>query len=100
MICLTIHLAKIFEGCNDTEIAELSKYLDEWDAGTYSSAAQSVFDHAKRKGFTILRYLRKANNFNKKGSMRVPRSGYRQDGSAVYRKGTEFLIVRLDQIRI
>jgi hypothetical protein len=24
----------------------------------------------------------------------IPRSGYRQDGSAVYRKGNEFLIVR------
>jgi len=40
------------------------------------------------------------HNFNKKGSIRVPRSGDRQDGSAVYRKGTEFLIMRLDQYGI
>ncbi|MEE3718541.1 hypothetical protein V2H45_17515 [Tumidithrix elongata RA019] len=91
------YLAEILDEYNDTEVTELLKYLDEWDAGTYSSVAQSILDHAKRKGFTVLRYLRKAHNFSKKGSMRVPRSGYRQDGSAIYRKGTEFLIVRLDQ---
>ena len=94
------YLAEILNGYNDDETSEILKYLDEWVAGTYSSVAQSVLDHAKRKGFTVLRYLRKAHNFNQKGSVRVPRSHYRQDGSAIYRKGTEFLIVRLDQYGI
>ena len=94
------YLAQILEGHTDTEIAELLNYLREWEAGTYSSIAQSLLDHAQRKGFPILRYLRKAHNFNRKGSIRVPRSGYRQDDSAVYRKGTEFLIVRPDQYGI
>jgi hypothetical protein len=40
--------------------------------------------------------LRKAHNFNRKGATRVPRLGYRQDDSAVYRKSSEFLIVRPD----
>jgi hypothetical protein len=44
--------------------------------------------------------LRKAHNFNRKGATRVPRSGYRQDDSAVYRKGSEFLIVRPDAFGI
>ncbi len=32
----------------------------------------------------------------RKGATRIPRSGYRQDRSAVYRKGNEFLIVHPD----
>lgn len=59
--------------------------------------AQSVIHHAERKGFNLLRYIRKAHNFSKKGAKRVPKSGYRSDGSAVYRKENEFLIVRPDQ---
>jgi len=94
------YLTQILEGYTDNEVTEIYNYLYDWDAGTYSSVAHSVLDHAQRKGFTLLRYLRKAHNFNKKGSIRVPRSGYRQDGSAVYRKGTEFLIMRLDQYGI
>ena len=35
--------------------------------------------------------------FNKKRAQRVPKTGYRVDGSAVYRRGSEYLIVRLDQ---
>jgi hypothetical protein len=83
-----------------SEILEIQQYLTEWDAGTYDSVAQSVLNHAERKGFSPLRYLRKAHNFNRKGSTRIPRSGYRQDNSAVYRKGNEFLIVRPDAFGI
>ncbi len=36
---------------------------------------------------------RKAHTFNKKRAQRVPKTGYRVDGSAVYRKGSEYLIV-------
>jgi hypothetical protein len=59
--------------------------------------AQSVTHHAERKRFDLLRYLRNAHSFSKKGAKRVPKSGYRSDGSAVYRKDNEFLIVRPDE---
>lgn len=90
-------LNQLFERYTDAERVELQQYLTEWEAGTYSNVAQSVLDHAERKGFDPLRYLRKAHNFSRKGAVRVPRTGYRQDESAVYRKGNEFLIVRPDQ---
>ena len=44
-----------------------------------------------------LRYLRKAHSFSRRGARRVPKGGYRADGSAVYRKGNEYLIVRFDR---
>ena len=44
--------------------------------------------------------LRKAHSFNKKRAVRVPKTGYRQDGSAVYRKGNEYLIVRSDNFGV
>jgi len=89
-------LKELLRGCTDAEISELQQYILKWDAGTYASAAQSVMHHAERKGFDPLKYLRKAHNFNKKGAKRVPKSGCRLDGSAVYRKEDEFLIVRPD----
>ncbi len=52
-----------------------------------------VLDHAARKGIEPLKYLRQAHNFNKKGAIRVPKTGYRGDSSAVYRKSNEYLIV-------
>ena len=58
------------------------------------------WNHADRKGFSPLRYLRKAHNFNKRGAVRVPKSRVRLDGSIVYRKGNEFLIVRSDSYGI
>ena len=81
---------------SDSEIVEVRQYLEEWAAGSYTSAAHSAIDHALRKGIHPLRYLRKAHNFSRRGAKRVPKSGYRADGSAVYRKGSEYLIVRLD----
>jgi hypothetical protein len=88
---------RLIEGYTDSEIAEIEQYLLEWESGTYSSAAHSVIDHAGRKQFDRLKYLRKANSFSKKGAKRVPKLEYRSDGTAAYRKGREFLIVRLDQ---
>jgi hypothetical protein len=87
-------LAQLCEGYSKAEVAEIEKYIAEWDASTYISVAQSILDHASRKGFDPLRYLQKAHNFNKKRAVRVPKTGYRRDGSAVYRKGNEYLIVR------
>jgi hypothetical protein len=92
-----LHLVELLKGYTDAEISELQQYLAEWEAGTYDSVAHSVLHHAERKQFDPLRYLRKAHNFNRKGARRVPKSGYRSDGSAVYRKEGEFLIVRPDQ---
>jgi hypothetical protein len=90
-------LAQLCEGYSEAEVAEIKQYITEWDASTYMSVAQSILDHASRKEFDPLRYLRKAHNFNKKGTVRVPKTGYRRDGSAVYRKGNEYLIVRPDR---
>jgi len=91
------YLARLLEDYGESEVVELQQYLLEWEAGTYDSIAHSVIHHAERKRFDPLRYLRKAHNFSKKGAKRVPKSGYRPDGSAVYRKDNEFLIVRPDQ---
>jgi hypothetical protein len=90
-------LAQLYEGYSEAEVAEIKQYITEWDASTYMSVAQSILDHASRKEFDPLRYLRKAHNFNKKGTVRVPKTGSRRDGSAVYRKGNEYLIVRPDR---
>jgi hypothetical protein len=81
----------------EAEVAEICQYLAEWTSGTYESVTQSVLNHAERKGFEPLKYLRKAHQFNRKGAQRIPKSGYRPDNSAVYRKGKEFLIVRPDE---
>jgi hypothetical protein len=90
-------LIQLLEGYTLTEVAEIEKYMTEWDAATYSSVAQSILDHAARKDIDPLKYLRKAYNFNKRGAIRVPKTGYRGDSSAVYRKGNEYLIVRPDK---
>ncbi|WP_228021923.1 hypothetical protein [Vasconcelosia minhoensis] len=71
--------------------------MEAWTAGTYVSIAHSVLDHAARKQVDPLRYLRQAHSFNRKRAQRVPKTGYRADGSAVYRKESDYLIVRLDQ---
>ncbi|RCJ33321.1 hypothetical protein A6769_25430 [Nostoc punctiforme NIES-2108] len=90
-------LIELLESYTSAEAAEIQQYLSEWDTATYTSVSQSILDHANRKGIDPLRYLRKAHNFNKKGAIRVPKTGYRGDSSAVYRKGNEYLIVRPDQ---
>ena len=88
---------QLCEGYTDSEIVEIQQYREEWDAGSYISIAHSILDHAARKQLDPLRYLRKANAFNKKRAERVPKRGYRVDGSTVYRKGNEYLIVRPDR---
>lgn len=88
------YLSQLLLGYTPEEIAEIERYLTEWDASTYINVAQNILDHAERKGFDPLKYLRKAHNFKKKGAIRVPKNGYRRDGSAIYRKENEYLIVR------
>ncbi|WP_315787393.1 hypothetical protein [Fischerella sp. JS2] len=65
-----------------------------------ASPIHNILDHAARKEIELLKLLRKVHNFNKKAALRVPKTGYRQDGSAVYRKGNEYLIVRPDKFGI
>jgi hypothetical protein len=97
------YLKELLQGYTDREGDELQQYLLNWSAGTYGSVAQSILHHAARKRFDPLKYLRKAHNFNRKAAKRVPKSGYRLDGSpdsCLYRRsyiGNEFLIVRPDQ---
>lgn len=74
----------------------MQHYMTSWESSTYTSVAHSIWEHALRKGFDPLKYLRKAHNFNKKGARRVPKAGYSSDGSAVYKKGNEYLYVRPD----
>ncbi|WP_026735581.1 hypothetical protein [Fischerella sp. PCC 9605] len=93
-------LAQLCEGYTEAEVTEIRQYMAEWDASTYINVAQSILDHANRKEIDSLKYLRKAHNFNKKRAVRIPKVGYRQDGSAVYRKGNEYLIVRPDKFGI
>jgi hypothetical protein len=93
-------LDRLCEGYTEAEVAEIKLYIAEWDASTYISVAQSILDHASRKEFDPLRYLRKAHNFNKRGAVRVPKTGYRRDGSAVYRKENEYLIIRPDRFGV
>ncbi len=93
-------LAQLCEGYTEAEVAEIERYIPEWDASTYITVAQSILEHASRKEFDPLKYLRKAHNFNKNRAVRVPKTGYRRDGSAVYRKGNEYLIVRTDKFGV
>ncbi|MDF2387486.1 hypothetical protein JMG10_38925 [Nostoc ellipsosporum NOK] len=90
-------LAELCQEYTSSEIAEIEQYLTEWDKASYVSIAHNILDHAARKEIEPLKLLRKAHNFNKKGALRVPKTGYRQDGSAVYRKTNEYLIVRPDK---
>ncbi|MGG6265713.1 hypothetical protein ACQ4M3_19965 [Leptolyngbya sp. AN03gr2] len=90
-------LDQLCKGYTEAEVLEITQYLSEWDASTYASVAQSILDHAARKEYDPLKYLRKAHNFNQRNAVRVPRTGYRSDNSAVYRKGNEYLIVRPDR---
>ena len=87
---------RLCAGYSEAEIKEIEQNLTEWEASTYTSVAHSIVDHDFRKQIDPLKYLRKAHNFPKKGAVRIPKSGYRRDNTAVYRKGNENLIVKTD----
>ncbi|NUN64012.1 hypothetical protein HCU40_04420 [Pseudanabaena biceps] len=89
-------LDKLCRNYTEIEITEIKTYLSEWSAATYLSIAHNILDHAERKQIDPLKLLRKAHNFNKKRATRIPKKGYRNDDSAVYRKNDEYLIVRID----
>jgi hypothetical protein len=88
--------AILFSSYADAEIDEIRILMEDWNPATYTSIAHSIVDHAERHGFqgNYLRYLRKANNFNKRGSSKKQLS----DGSTRWNKGFEFLIERNGKI--
>lgn len=88
---------QLCQGYTEVETAEIQQYIEEWAAGTYISVAHSILDHATRKQIDPLRYLRACAYLQQKACPTSSKTGYRVDGSAVYRKGSEYLIVRLDQ---
>lgn len=86
----------LFQGYNDLEVAEIQTLLQKWNKATYPNIANSIVDHANRHGFQedYLKYLRKANNFNKKGARKTKLL----NGALRWNKGTEFLIERDNKI--
>lgn len=86
----------LFQGYNDIEVAEIQTLLQKWNKATYPTIANSIVDHANRHGFQedYLKYLRKANNFNKKGARKTKLL----NGALRWNKGTEFLIERDNKI--
>jgi hypothetical protein len=83
---------ELYSGYTEAEIVQMQTLMADWTQATYPTLATSIVKHAKKHGFTgeYLRYLRKASNFNKKGSRqkRLP------DGAIRWNKGSEFLIER------
>ncbi|KAB8315781.1 hypothetical protein SD81_031015 [Tolypothrix campylonemoides VB511288] len=86
----------LFSGYTDAEIAEMRTLMENWDKATYPTLANSVVNHADRHDFAnnYLKYLRKANNFNKKGA----RKKILSDGAIRWNKGNEFIIERNSKI--
>jgi len=70
--------------------------MENWDKATYPTLANSIVNHADRHDFNnnYLKYLRKANNFHKKGARRTILS----DGAHRWNKGNEFIIKRNGKI--
>lgn len=55
---------------NECQVQQIEKLMDKWGQSSYDSVAHCIVDHANRHGFPgqYLKYLRKADNFNKKRS--------------------------------
>lgn len=47
-------LIQLCEGYTEVEVAEIKQYINQWDASTYISVAQSILDRASRKQFPPL----------------------------------------------
>lgn len=84
--------AIIFQGYTETEIKEIKRLMSNWAQATYPSLAHSIVDHGNRHNFehNYLKYLRKADNFNKKGAKRK----ILLKGAIRWNKGNEFIIER------
>lgn len=90
-------LDELLQNYSSEEQQEIKTYLPEWSAASYLNVEHNILDHAERKQIDPLKLLHKAHNFNKKRAIRIPKKGYRNDNSAVYRKNNEYLIVRIDK---
>lgn len=55
---------------NHSEVEDIERLMQKWGQSTYDSVAHCIVDHANRHRFPgqYLKYLRKANRFNKKRS--------------------------------
>jgi hypothetical protein len=63
---------------NELQVQEIENLMDNWGQASYDSVAHCIVDHANRHGFPgeYLKYLRKADHFNKKRSKkRTPEPG-------------------------
>ncbi|MCY1069787.1 DUF4157 domain-containing protein [Nannocystis sp. RBIL2] len=68
--------AALFKGRKVREIEEMVRLIGTWAKRTYDSPAHSVRDHAGRKRFDPLKYLRKAAEFKRKGAHKTgPKEG-------------------------
>ncbi len=74
-----------------TNLREMKKLMSLWDKSTSRTLAESIRYHAAEHGGDVLKYLRKAANFNKRGARRTIRS----DGSIKWLKNNgEWIIER------
>jgi len=88
---------RIIKSLNGIPFKEAKKLMSKWDKSSYSTVSNSIRDHAKRHGYgdDILKYLRKAENFNKKGAKKK----ILENGATRWnRKSGEFLIERKGKI--
>jgi hypothetical protein len=87
--------AILYDRYTHDEINEIQQLMEAWDKATYPTLPTSIVKHAQKHGFDdYLRYLRKAANFNKKGSHKK----YLPNGAIRWNKGIEFLIERDSKI--
>ena len=77
------------DGYTEEEQAEIRKLAEQWDKGSFDNAEKSIIHHAKKHGSDdILKYLRRAANFNKRGARKI----VRRDGTIRYEKSSgEFI---------
>ena len=87
---------QIFAQYRESEITEIQELMRLWSAGTYSSVAESIIDHAQRKDYedNFLQYLQDAANFDKTKARRIPPIGFRDDDTVRWEnlKTGEYLI--------
>jgi glutathione peroxidase-family protein len=82
----------LYQNYTTEEVTEIQQRMVAWDKATYPTLSTSIVRHCQKHGFEddYLRYLRKADNFNKKGA----RKKYLPDGAIRWNKEDEFLIER------
>ncbi|NER20071.1 MAG: hypothetical protein F6J86_39195 [Symploca sp. SIO1B1] len=72
---------ELFEGYTQGEIEEIQELMQQWSPATYADVAASILDHAFRKDFEPLDYLRRASRFDKPKAIRIPRLGSSEMGT-------------------